>query len=60
MLQLAAIAAHPEVSAVSAVLGGMLGNEVIKLLTGKGEGVNNVMLFNGLEGGCRIFLLKPK
>lgn len=60
MSQLAAIAAHPEVSAVSAVLGGMLGNEVIKLLTGKGEGVNNVMIFNGAEGGCRIFLLKPK
>jgi len=60
MSQLAAVAAHPEVSAVSAVLGGMLGNEAIKLLTGKGEGVNNVMLFNGLEGSCRIFLLKPK
>lgn len=60
MSQLAAVAAHPEVSVVSAVLGGMLGNEVIKLLTGKGEGVNNVMIFNGAEGGCRIFLLKPK
>lgn len=58
MTQLAAIAAHPEVSPVCAVLGGMLGNEVIKLLTGKGEPANNIMLFNGFHGDCRIFLLK--
>jgi ubiquitin-like 1-activating enzyme E1 A len=52
------IANHPEVSPVSAVLGGILGNEVIKALTGKGEPANNVMLFNGLDGSCRSFLLK--
>ena len=55
--QLSGIAGHPEVSPVCAVLGGMLGNEVIKALTGKGEPANNVMLFNGLDGGCRSFLL---
>ncbi|KAL7527121.1 hypothetical protein ACHAXR_001816 [Thalassiosira sp. AJA248-18] len=57
LTQLAGIARHPEVSPVCAVLGGMLGNEVIKALTGKGEPANNVMLFNGLDGGCRSFLL---
>lgn len=55
--QLAGVAAHPEVSPVCAVLGGMLGNEVIKALTGKGEPANNVMLFDGVDGGCRSFLL---
>ena len=58
--QLSGIAEHPEVSPVCAVLGGMLGNEVIKALTGKGEPANNVMLFNGLDGGCRSFLLNGK
>ena len=51
------IADHPEMSPVSAVLGGILGNEVIKSLTGKGEPANNIMLFNGLDGSCRSFLL---
>jgi ubiquitin-like 1-activating enzyme E1 A len=54
---LAEIAQHPEVSPVCAVLGGILGNEVIKSLTGKGEPANNVMLFSGFDGGCRSFLL---
>lgn len=58
LAQLAGIAQHPEVSPVCAVLGGMLGNEVIKALTGKGEPANNVMLFNGVDGGCRVFLIK--
>eukprot|EP00571_Detonula_confervacea_P001226 CAMPEP_0172318018 /NCGR_PEP_ID=MMETSP1058-20130122/33706_1 /TAXON_ID=83371 /ORGANISM="Detonula confervacea, Strain CCMP 353" /LENGTH=346 /DNA_ID=CAMNT_0013032741 /DNA_START=37 /DNA_END=1077 /DNA_ORIENTATION=- len=58
LTQLAGIADHPEVSPVCAVLGGMLGNEVLKALTGKGEPANNVMLFNGLDGGCRSFLVK--
>ena len=55
--QLAGIAEHPEVSPVSAVLGGLLGNEVIKGLTGKGEPANNVLLFNGVDGGCRSFVI---
>ena len=55
---LARIAQHPEVSPVCAVLGGVLGNEVIKSLTGKGEPANNIMLFSGFDGGCRSFLLK--
>ena len=55
--QWADIAYHPEISPVCAVLGGVLGNEVIKALTGKGEPANNVLLFDGLEGGCRSFTL---
>ena len=56
---LAGIAQHPEVSPVAAVLGGVLGNEVIKSLTRKGEPANNVLMFSGLDGGCRCFVLCP-
>ena len=55
---LGSIAKDPEISPVCAVLGGILGNEVIKALTGKGEPANNTLLFDGLDGGCRSFLLK--
>ena len=55
--QIASIAAHPEISPVSATLGGLLGNEVIKALTGRGEPANNVLLFDGVDGGCRSFVL---
>ncbi|KAL7522285.1 hypothetical protein ACHAWX_006980 [Stephanocyclus meneghinianus] len=57
---LAGIALHPEVSPVAAVLGGVLGNEVIKSLTRKGEPANNVLLFSGLDGGCRSFFLSAE
>ncbi len=57
LTQLASIAAHPEISPVSATLGGLLGNEVIKVLTGRGEPANNVILFDGVDGGCRSFVL---
>ena len=57
---LAGIALHPEVSPVAAVLGGVLGNEAIKSLTRKGEPANNVLLFSGLDGGCRSFLLSAE
>jgi ubiquitin-like 1-activating enzyme E1 A len=56
---LAPIALHPEVSPTAAVLGGVLGNEVIKSLTRKGEPSNNVLMFSGLDGGCRSFCLRP-
>jgi len=40
---------HPtaQVSPVCAVVGGLVGNEVIKFLSGKGEPVNNALLFDG-------------
>lgn len=46
-----------ELSPVCAVLGGVIGNEVIKALSGKGEPANNVLLFDGSDGGCRSFLV---
>jgi len=49
-----------EVSPVCAVLGGMIGNEVIKAISGKADPANNILMFDGADGGCRIFLLKKK
>jgi ubiquitin-like 1-activating enzyme E1 A len=46
LTQLAATATA-EVAPVCAVLGGMLGNEVIKAISGKGEPANNTVLFDG-------------
>lgn len=50
--------ANAEVSPVCAVLGGVLGNEVIKAISGRGEPANNILLFDGLEGGCKAFTIK--
>jgi ubiquitin-like 1-activating enzyme E1 A len=50
--------ANAEVSPVCAVLGGVLGNEVIKAISGRGEPANNILLFDGLDGGCKSFTLK--
>lgn len=47
-----------EIAPVCAVIGGILGNEVIKAISGKGEPANNILMFDGLDGGCRSFLLK--
>lgn len=49
---------NAEVSPVCAVIGGILGNEVIKAISGKGEPANNILVFDGLNGGCKSFLLK--
>jgi ubiquitin-like 1-activating enzyme E1 A len=48
-----------QVSPVCAVLGGVLGNEVIKAISGKGQPANNVLLFDGTDGGCKTFLIPP-
>jgi ubiquitin-like 1-activating enzyme E1 A len=50
--------ANAEVSPVCAVMGGVLGNEVIKAISGRGEPANNILLFDGLDGGCKSFTLK--
>mmetsp|Transcript_7983 Transcript_7983/g.10204 ORF Transcript_7983/g.10204 Transcript_7983/m.10204 type:complete len:334 (-) Transcript_7983:153-1154(-) len=54
-----------EVSPVCAVLGGVLGQEVIKALSGKGEPARNVLLFDGGMGfdeagggACRAVFLQ--
>jgi ubiquitin-like 1-activating enzyme E1 A len=49
-----------EVAPVCAVLGGMIGNEVIKAISGKGEPANNTLLFDGLCCKLWTFLVKPK
>lgn len=51
--------ASAEISPVCAVLGGVMGNEVIKAISGKGEPANNTLLFDGTDGGCRAFVLQP-
>lgn len=50
--------ANAEVSPVCAVIGGVIGNEVIKAISGKGEPANNMLLFDGTTGGCSVFTLK--
>eukprot|EP00586_Coscinodiscus_wailesii_P018567 CAMPEP_0172500866 /NCGR_PEP_ID=MMETSP1066-20121228/143956_1 /TAXON_ID=671091 /ORGANISM="Coscinodiscus wailesii, Strain CCMP2513" /LENGTH=351 /DNA_ID=CAMNT_0013275347 /DNA_START=41 /DNA_END=1096 /DNA_ORIENTATION=- len=57
---LEALANMYEYAPVCAVLGGVIGNEIIKALSGKGEPANNVLLFDGEDGGCRSFLVKKK
>jgi ubiquitin-like 1-activating enzyme E1 A len=49
-----------EVAPVCAVLGGILGNEIIKSISGKGEPANNTLLFDGLSSKLWTFLIKPK
>lgn len=49
-----------QVAPVCAVLGGMVGNEIIKVISGKGEPANNTLLLDG--GLCKAwtFLVKAK
>lgn len=49
-----------EVAPVCAVLGGIIGNECIKAISGKGEPANNTVLFDGLTCKAWTFLVKPK
>lgn len=55
-----ATVAMAELSPVCAVLGGVLGNEVVKAITSKGEPANNALLFEGKIGKCRNLLLQAK
>lgn len=54
------MAGMAQVSPVCAVLGGMVGNEVIKVISGKGEPANNTLLLDG--GSCKAwtFMVKAK
>lgn len=49
-----------ELSPVCAVMGGIMGNEVIKAISGKGEPANNTLLFDGKTGKCRNVLIQKK
>mmetsp|Transcript_38448 Transcript_38448/g.93027 ORF Transcript_38448/g.93027 Transcript_38448/m.93027 type:complete len:330 (-) Transcript_38448:131-1120(-) len=59
-LQQLAKAGVAQLPAVCSVLGGMLGNEIIKVISGKGEPANNTILLDG--GLCKAwtFLVKAK
>jgi len=52
--------ATSEVAPTCAVLGGIIGNEVIKAISGKGEPANNTLLFEGLSCKAWTFLVQPK
>jgi ubiquitin-like 1-activating enzyme E1 A len=49
-----------EIAPVCSVLGGVLGNEIIKAISGKGEPANNTLLFDGLSCKAWTFLVQPK
>jgi len=50
--------ATAEVSPVCAVVGGIIGNEIIKAISSKGEPANNCIIFDGQTGKCRNVLLQ--
>ncbi len=49
-----------QIAPVCAVLGGILGNEIIKVISGKGEPANNTLLFDGKMCKAWTFLVQPK
>lgn len=55
-----AVTATAEIAPVCSVLGGIIGNEVIKAISGKGEPANNTILFDG-DASCKAwtFLVQP-
>jgi Dinucleotide-utilizing enzymes involved in molybdopterin and thiamine biosynthesis family 2 len=50
--------ATADISPVCSVMGGVIGNEIIKVISGKGEPATNMLFFNGEDGGCSAFLVK--
>jgi ubiquitin-like 1-activating enzyme E1 A len=52
--------ATSEVAPVCSVLGGMIGNEIIKVVSGKGEPANNTLLLDGTTCKAWTFLVQPK
>lgn len=49
-----------QLAPVCAVLGGVLGNEIIKVISGKAEPANNTILFDGKSCKTWTFLVQPK
>jgi len=45
---------------VNAIFGGIIGNEIIKIISGKGEPANNSLLFDGESCKAWTFLVKAK
>jgi ubiquitin-like 1-activating enzyme E1 A len=54
----AADVATAEIAPVCSVLGGLVGNEIIKVVSGKGEPANNTILFDGSTCRAYTFLVK--
>jgi ubiquitin-like 1-activating enzyme E1 A len=52
--------ATAEIAPVCSVLGGLVGNEIIKAISGKGEPANNALLFDGTSCRAYTFLVKAK
>eukprot|EP00977_Amphora_coffeiformis_P014587 scaffold4097_cov166-Amphora_coffeaeformis.AAC.44 len=57
--QLCAVASA-QLAPVASVLGGLVGNEIIKALSGKGAPSNNTLLLDGSSGKAWTFLVQPK
>ena len=49
-----------DLAPVCSVLGGLIGNEIIKAISGKGEPANNTILLDGLSCKAWHFLVRPK
>ena len=49
-----------EIAPVCSVLGGILGNEIIKAISGKGEPANNTLLFDGISCKAWTFQVQSK
>jgi ubiquitin-like 1-activating enzyme E1 A len=49
-----------QIAPVCAILGGILGNEIIKVISGKAEPANNTILFDGKTCKAWAFLVQPK
>lgn len=58
--QLATVASADAIAPVCAVLGGILGNEIIKAISGKGKPANNTVLFDGDTCKAMTFTVQPK
>jgi ubiquitin-like 1-activating enzyme E1 A len=52
--------ATAEIAPVCSVLGGLVGNEIIKVVSGKGEPANNTVLFDGITCRAYTFLVNAK
>jgi len=52
--------AYDELAVVNAVFGGVVGNEVIKAVSGRGEPANNVLCFDGRKGAVKCTRVEAK
>lgn len=55
-----ALTAEMEIAPVCAILGGVLGQEVVKFISCKGEPINNFFTLNAVSGSGKVFRLPPR